>query len=127
MVEVRCTYDPDSRGGDSRGRRVRGTIHWVSSSHSIPAEVRLYDHLFSAPRPDHAQDWKTVLNPRSLEVARGARLEPMLAGADRGSRFQFERHGYFCVDSRDSTPARLVFNRAVGLRDTWAKIEKGSS
>ena len=127
VVEVRCTYDPDSRGGDSRGRRVRGTIHWVSSSHSIPAEVRLYDHLFSAPRPDDAEDWKTVLNPRSLEVARGARLEPMLAGADRGSRFQFERHGYFCVDSRDSTPTRLVFNRAVGLRDTWAKIEKGSS
>jgi len=127
VVEVRCTYDPDSRGGDSRGRRVRGTIHWVSSSHSIPAEVRLYDHLFSAPRPDDAEDWKTVLNPRSLEVARGARLEPMLAGAARGSRFQFERHGYFCVDSRDSTPARLVFNRAVGLRDTWAKIEKGSS
>jgi glutaminyl-tRNA synthetase len=127
VVEVRCTYDPDSRGGDSRGRRVRGTIHWVSSSHSIPAEVRLYDHLFSAPRPDDAEDWKTVLNPRSLEVARGARLEPMLAGADRGSRFQFERHGYFCVDSRDSMPARLVFNRAVGLRDTWAKIEKGSS
>jgi glutaminyl-tRNA synthetase len=127
VVEVRCTYDSDSRGGDSRGRRVRGTIHWVSSSHSIPAEVRLYDHLFSAPRPDDAEDWKTVLNPRSLEVARGARLEPMLAGADRGSRFQFERHGYFCVDSRDSMPARLVFNRAVGLRDTWAKIEKGSS
>jgi glutaminyl-tRNA synthetase len=127
VVEVRCTYDPDSRGGDSRGRRVRGTIHWVSSSHSIPAEVRLYDHLFSVPRPDEAEDWKTVLNPQSLEVVRGARLEPTLAGVDRGSRFQFERHGYFCVDARDSTPARLVFNRAVGLRDTWAKIEKGSS
>ena len=127
VVEVRCTYDPDSRGGDSRGRRVRGTIHWVSSSHSIPAEVRLYDHLFSAARPDDAEDWKTVLNPQSLEVVRGARLEPTLAGVDRGSRFQFERHGYFCVDARDSTPARLVFNRAVGLRDTWAKIEKGSS
>src|SRR5258705_504080 len=128
VVEVRCTYDPDSRGGDSRGRRVRGTIHWVSSSHSIPAaEVRLYEHLFSAPRPDDADDWKTVLNPQSLEVVRGARLEPTLAGVDRGSRFQFERHGYFCVDARDSTPARLVFNRAVGLRDTWAKIEKASS
>jgi glutaminyl-tRNA synthetase len=127
VVEVRCTYDPDSRGGDSRGRRVRGTIHWVSSSHSIPAEVRLYDHLFNAPRPDDAEDWKTALNPQSLEVVRGARLEPTLAGVDRGSRFQFERHGYFCVDARDSTSDRLVFNRAVGLRDTWAKIEKGSS
>src|SRR4030095_13927218 len=89
VVEVRCTYDPDSRGGDSRGRRVRGTIHWVSSSHSIPAEVRLYDHLFSAPRPDDAEDWQTVLNPESLEVVRGARLEPTLAGGDRGSRLPF--------------------------------------
>jgi glutaminyl-tRNA synthetase len=123
VVTVRCTYDPDSRGGDSRGRRVRGTIHWVSASHSIPAEVRLYEHLFSAPRPDEADDWRTVLNPHSLEVMRGARLEPALAGSDRGSRFQFERHGYFCVDARDSTPAHLVFNRTVGLRDTWAKIE----
>jgi len=123
VTTVTCTYDPDSRGGDARGRRVKGTIHWVSASHSIPAEVRLYDHLFSAPRPDEAEDWHTVLNPNSLEVIRGARLEPALAGADRGSRFQFERQGYFCVDARDSSPARLVFNRAVGLRDTWAKIE----
>jgi len=126
VVTVRCTYDADSRGGDSRGRKVKGTIHWVSASHSIPAEVRLYDHLFSVPKPDDADDWKTVLNPRSLEVVRGARLEPALAGADRGSRFQFERQGYFCVDARDSAPARLVFNRTVGLRDTWAKIEKGA-
>ena len=123
VTTVTCTYDPDSRGGDARGRRVKGTIHWVSASHSIPAEVRLYDHLFSAPRPDEAEDWHTVLNPNSLEAVRGARLEPALAGADRGSRFQFERQGYFCVDARDSSPARLVFNRAVGLRDTWAKIE----
>ena len=123
VTTVTCTYDPDSRGGDARGRRVKGTIHWVSASHSIPAEVRLYDHLFSAPRPDEAEDWHTVLNPNSLEVIRGARLEPALAGADRGSRFQFERQGYFCVDERDSSPSRLVFNRAVGLRDTWAKIE----
>jgi glutaminyl-tRNA synthetase len=123
VVTVRCTYDPDSRGGDSRGRRVRGTIHWVSASHSVPAEVRLYDHLFTVPKPDEAEDWTSVLNPSSLEVVRGARLEPALAGVDRGSRFQFERQGYFCVDSRDSSPARLVFNRTVGLRDTWAKIE----
>ena len=123
VMTVRCTYDPDSRGGDSRGRRVKGTIHWVSASHSIPAEVRLYDHLFAASRPDEADDWHAALNPSSLEVVRGARLEPALAGVDRGSRFQFERQGYFCVDERDSSPARLVFNRSVGLRDTWAKIE----
>jgi glutaminyl-tRNA synthetase len=123
VTTVRCTYDPDSRGGDSRGRRVKGTIHWVSASNSIPAEVRLYDHLFAAPRPDEAGDWRTALNPNSLEVVRGARLEPALAGVDRGSRFQFERQGYFCVDERDSSPSRLVFNRSVGLRDTWAKIE----
>jgi glutaminyl-tRNA synthetase len=125
VTSVRCTYDPESRGGDSRGRRVRGTIHWVSASHSIPAELRLYEHLFSVARPDDADDWRTVLNPNSLEVVRGTRLEPALAGSDRGSRFQFERQGYFCVDARESTPARLVFNRSVGLRDTWAKIEKG--
>ena len=123
VTTVRCTYDPDSRGGDSRGRRVKGTIHWVSASHSIPAEVRLYDHLFSAPKPDDAEDWHAALNPTSLEVVRDARLEPALAGSDRGSRFQFERQGYFCVDERDSSPSRLVFNRTVGLRDTWAKIE----
>src|SRR6266481_991644 len=123
VTTVRCTYDPDSRGGDSRGRRVKGTIHWVSASHSIPAEVRLSEHLFSTPKPDDAEDWHAALNPASLEVVRGARLEPALAGSDRGSRFQFERQGYFCVDEHDSSPSRLVFNRTVGLRDTWAKIE----
>jgi glutaminyl-tRNA synthetase len=123
VTTVLCTYDPDSRGGDSRGRRVKGTIHWASASHSIPAEVRLYDHLFAAPRPDDVEDWQAALNPSSLEVVRGARLEPALVGVDRGSRFQFERQGYFCVDERDSSTARLVFNRTVGLRDTWAKIE----
>ena len=123
VTTVRCTYDPDSRGGDSRGRRVKGTIHWVSASHSIPVEVRLYDHLFAAPRPDDAEDWRSALNPNSLEVVRGSRLEPSLAGSDRGSRYQFERQGYFCIDERDSSTSRLVFNRTVGLRDTWAKIE----
>src|SRR5213594_444740 len=123
VTTVRCTYDPESRGGDSRGRRVKGTIHWVSASHSIPAEVRLYEHLFTAPKPDDMEDWHAALNPSSLEVVRGARLEPALAGVDRGSRFQFERQGYFCVDERDSSPSRLVLNRTVGLRDTWAKIE----
>jgi glutaminyl-tRNA synthetase len=124
IVEVRCTYDPDSRGGDSKGRKVKGTIHWVSAAHAIEAEVRLYDSLFTVPKPDEAEDFKTVLNPRSLEVLTGARLEPALRAAAPESRIQFERQGYFCVDSRDSSPGRLVFNRTVGLRDTWAKVEK---
>ncbi len=123
VTEVRCTYDPASRGGDSGGRKVKGTIHWVSASHSLPAEVRLYDTLFSTPKPDEAEEWKSVLNPKSLEVLRGCRVEPALAGVKAGERFQFERQGYFCVDSRDSAPGRLVFDRTVGLRDTWAKIE----
>ena len=123
VTTVRCTYDPDSRGGDSRGRKVKGTIHWVSASHSIPAEVRLYDHLFTVPKPDDVDEWRSILNPNSLEVVRGARLEPALAGVPPGSIFQFERQGYFCVDLRESTPARLILNRTAGLRDTWAKIE----
>jgi glutaminyl-tRNA synthetase len=124
IAEVRCTYDPDSRGGDSKGRKVKGTVHWVSAADAVEAEVRLYDSLFTVPKPDEADDFKTVLNPRSLEVLPGARLEPALRGAAPESRFQFERQGYFCVDSRDSAPGRLVINRTVGLRDTWAKIEK---
>ena len=126
ITEVRCTYDPASRGGDSGGRRVKGTIHWVSASHSLGAEVRLYDTLFTAPKPDEADEWKSVLNPKSLEVLKGCRVEPALAGVKAGERFQFERQGYFCVDSSDSAPGRLVFNRTVSLRDTWAKIEKGT-
>src|SRR5205809_3007677 len=123
VTEVRCTYDPASRGGDSRGRKVKGTIHWVSASHAVPAEVRLYDNLFSVAKPDEVEDVKTVLNPRSLETLTGCRVEPSLAGAAPESRYQFERQGYFCVDGPDSLPAGLVFNRTVGLRDTWAKIE----
>jgi glutaminyl-tRNA synthetase len=125
VTTVRCEYDPGSRGGDSRGRKVKGTIHWVSASHSVPATVRLYDTLFAVPKPDEAEDFKSALNPNSLEVLKGSRVEPSLLGAEPGARFQFERQGYFCVDSRDSAPGRLVFNRTVGLRDTWAKIEKG--
>jgi glutaminyl-tRNA synthetase len=127
VVEVRCEYDPQSRGGDARGRKVKGTIHWVSASHAVPAEVRLYDTLFSVPKPDEAEDFRSVLNRHSLEVLRDCKLEPALASAAAGARFQFERQGYFCVDSRDSAPGRLVFNRTVGLRDTWAKIEKAGS
>jgi len=124
IVEVRCTYDPATVGGDAKGRKVKGTIHWVSAAHAGEAEVRLYDHLFVKPRPDEEEDWKAGLNPDSLQVLTGCKLEPSLKGAAPGSRYQFERQGYFCVDSKDSRPGHLVFNRTVGLRDTWAKIEK---
>jgi glutaminyl-tRNA synthetase len=127
VTTVRCTYDPASRGGDAKGRRVKGTIHWVSAAHAVDAEVRLYEHLFVVPKPDDAEDWTSVLNPESLEVRADAKVEPALASAPAGSRFQFERQGYFCVDTRDDARGRLVFNRTVGLRDTWAKIEKSAS
>ncbi|MEE9219295.1 MAG: glutamine--tRNA ligase/YqeY domain fusion protein [Acidobacteriota bacterium] len=127
LALLRCTYDPATRGGDSPdGRKVRGTLHWVSVAHALDAEVRLYDHLFTKPDPGDVEPGKTWLdniNPRSLEVLAGCKIEPSLAGAQPGSRYQFERQGYFCVDP-DSTPARLVFNRTVTLRDTWAKIQK---
>ena len=127
VVELRCTYDPASRGGHSPdGRKVRGTIHWVSAPHAVDAEVRLYDHLFSKENPaevDEGEDLTVNLNPDSLEVLDGCKLEPGLAGAEAGYRCQFERMGYFCVDNVDSKPGALVFNRTVTLRDTWAKIE----
>jgi glutaminyl-tRNA synthetase len=127
VVEVRCIYDPATRGGDAPGgRRVKGTIHWVSAAHAVEAEVRLYDHLFRVPDPGGDADdgdWKAALNPTSLERLTGCRLEPSLAEAAPGSIYQFERNGYFCADLGDSSPGRLVFNRAVPLRDTWAKIE----
>jgi glutaminyl-tRNA synthetase len=124
IAEVRCTYDPDSRGGDSRGRKVRGTIHWVSARHAVDADVRVYDTLFARPKPDEEDDFKAALNPASLETLRGAKVEPALASAQPEDRFQFERQGYFVADWRDHAPGRPVFNRTVGLRDTWAKIEK---
>lgn len=128
ITEVRCTYDPASRGGQAgEGRRVKGTIHWVSVPHAERAESRLYDRLFTDPNPgDEAdgRDFTALLNPASIEIVPDARVEPSLRGAAPGSRFQFERLGYFCVDP-DSTPERLVVNRTVSLRDTWAKIEKG--
>jgi glutaminyl-tRNA synthetase len=126
VTEVRCTYDPATVGGDSGGRTVKGTIHWVSAQHAVDAEVRLYDTLFSKPKPDEEDDFKAALNPSSLAVLTGCRLEPSLASAAPGARVQFERNGYFCADARDSAPGRPVFNRTVGLRDTWAKIEKAS-
>jgi glutaminyl-tRNA synthetase len=127
VVEVHCTYDPATRGGNSPdGRKVKATIHWVSAQHAIDAEVRLYDNLFMKENPDEVaegQDFTANLNPNSLEVVANAKLEPSLANAAHGSRYQFERLGYFCVD-KDSTPGKLVFNRTVPLKDTWAKIEK---
>jgi len=124
VTELRCTYDPETRGGYSPdGRKVRGTIHWVSAPHSLEAEVRLYDNLFLKPNPADAEDFTSCLNPNSLEALTSCRVEPGLKGAEPGSRCQFERKGYFCVDP-DSTDKKLVFNRTVSLRDTWAKIEK---
>ncbi len=128
VIELRCTYDPETKGGDSPdGRKVKATLHWVSAEQSIEAEVRLYDHLFTKPDPAEGKDgadFKTHLNPNSLETLASCRVEPSLKEAAPGSRVQFERQGYFCVDSQDSKPGALVFNRTVTLRDTWAKIEK---
>jgi glutaminyl-tRNA synthetase len=124
VTELRCTYDPASRGGTAPdGRKVKATLHWVSTVHARPAEVRLYDRLFTADHPDAAEgDFRDYLNPESLVLRSGAQVEPSLAGAPARSRWQFERQGYFCVDP-SSTKDRLVFNRTVTLRDTWAKIE----
>ena len=127
IVELRCTYDPATKGGDSPdGRKVKSTLHWVSAAHSIPAEVRLYDHLFTKADPDdvnEGQDYLSNLNPNSLEVLKDCRLEPSLRTAAAGDSFQFERMGYFCVDP-NSNGNHLIFNRTITLRDTWAKIEK---
>ncbi len=127
LVEVHCTYDPASRGGQSPdGRKVKSTMHWVSAAHAITAEIRLYDKLFTKADPydiAEGEDVLSNLNPNSLEILTGAKLEPSLASAKAGDHFQFERVGYFCVDP-DSTPGNLVFNRTLPLKDTWAKIEK---
>ncbi len=129
VIEVHCTYDPLSRGGNSPdGRKVKSTIHWVSAAHALSAEIRLYDKLFIKPNPSDVAEGEDVLsnlNPNSLEVLTGAKLEPSLAAATAGERFQFERVGYFCVDP-DTRPGNLVFNRTLPLKDTWAKIEKKS-
>jgi glutaminyl-tRNA synthetase len=126
IVELRCTYDPLTRGGDSPdGRKVKATLHWVSAEHAVPVEVRLYDRLFSVEDPERAAPNKTFLdflNPSSLETLGGCHAEPGLASVQAPAHFQFERLGYFCVDS-DSKPGALVFNRTVSLRDAWAKIE----
>ena len=127
VVELRCTYDPATRGGNAPdGRKVKGTIHWVSVAESLPCEVRLYDHLFRVPDPEDVPEgtnWLDNLNPKSLEVLTDCRIEPSIAGAAVDMKVQFERLGYFCVD-KDTTPGKLVFNRAVTLADTWAKMQR---
>jgi glutaminyl-tRNA synthetase len=129
VVEVHCSYDPATKGGNTPdGRKVKSTIHWVSAEHAVDAEVRIYETLFTKENPnevEEGQDFTANLNPNSLEVLTHCKLEPGLRGAAPGSRYQFERLGYFAVDL-DSTPEHPVFNRTVALRDTWAKIEKKS-
>jgi glutaminyl-tRNA synthetase len=125
IIELRCTYDPATRGGDAPdGRKVKATLHWVSAAHAVDAEVRLYDRLFSVENPGVSQpdrDWREFLNPDSLRVLTSCKVEPSVAAAVPGTRYQFERLGYFCVDP-DATPGRPVFNRTVSLKDTWARI-----
>jgi glutaminyl-tRNA synthetase len=122
IVELRCRYDPETRGGDApSGRKVKATLHWVSARHALDAEVRLYDRLFLSETPESQGDYRDDLNPASLEVLTACKIEPSVAGAAAGTRYQFERLGYFAVDS-DSTPGSLVFNRTVTLKDSWAKI-----
>jgi glutaminyl-tRNA synthetase len=129
IVELRCTYDPLTKGGGAPdGRKVKATIHWVSAEHAVEAEVRIYETLFTKENPDdveEGQDFTANLNPKSLEVKQACKLEPSLGTAAVGNLYQFERLGYFAVDL-DSRPGALVFNRTVALRDTWAKIEAKS-
>jgi glutaminyl-tRNA synthetase len=130
IQEVRCTYDPETRsGGSQTSRKVKGTLHWVSAAHAIEAEVRLYDHLFLVPDPGSdkdGKDYRTCLNPESLKRLLQCYLEPSLRQAKVGTHFQFERQGYFCVDCKDSSEGKLVFNRTVALRDSWRKIEQAN-
>ena len=125
VVELRCTYDPETKGGNAPdGRKVKGTIHWVSAEHALDAEVRIYDRLFNDPEPDsnrHDKDWKEFLNPKSIEILDNTKLEPSLSEAKTGDQFQFERLGYFNVESKDSKADKPVFNRTITLRDSWSK------
>jgi glutaminyl-tRNA synthetase len=123
IVELRCTYDPETKSGSAQSsRKVKGTIHWVSAGHAIDVEVRLYDRLFNIENPG-GDNWKESINPLSLQVLKDCKVEPSLTSSKPEDRFQFERLGYFCVD-RESSPGKIVFNRTVTLRDTWAKIQK---
>ena len=127
VTEVRCTYDPESLGGQAPdGRRVRGTIHWVSAAHAISAKARLYDHLFTVEKPEEG-DFKEYLNPNSLVTLEGCKLEPSMAEAEAGTPYQFERIGYFCLDGQDSRPGAPVFNRTIALRDSWGRRKRGAA
>jgi glutaminyl-tRNA synthetase len=122
ITTIFCTYDADTLSKDpADGRKVKGVIHWVSAAHALPVEIRLYDRLFSVPNPGAEEDFLTVMNPESLVIKQGF-AEPSLAAAEASKAYQFEREGYFCLDSRYATATHLVFNRTVGLRDTWAKV-----
>jgi glutaminyl-tRNA synthetase len=128
ITELHCTYDPESRGGWTKdGRKVKGTLHWVSVDHAVDAEVRLYDHLFLKENPDttnEGEDFRSFINPDSLQVLKNCKVEPDLTRASTQNTYQFLRQGYFCLDSKDSKPEALVFNRTVSLRDSWARIER---
>jgi glutaminyl-tRNA synthetase len=125
VIEIHCTYDPATRGGDAPdGRKVKSTLHWVSAAHAVEAEVRLYDRLFAAEYPEREENFLDALNRDSLTILQGCKLEPSLANTQPGDRVQFERQGYFCVDPQLSKPGAIIFNRIVGLKDSWAKIEK---
>src|SRR5262249_18299295 len=130
VIELRCTYDPATRGGDGPdGRKVKATLHWVSAAHALEAEVRIYDILLTAAdasEMDEAKDFTDYLNPNSLEIIEGAFVEPSVKGTAAGTRYQFERLGYFTVDP-DSTQEKLVFNRTVTLKDEWAKVQKAGA
>jgi glutaminyl-tRNA synthetase len=124
VTEVHCTYDPATRGGDAPdGRKVKSTIHWVSAAHALPADVRLYETLFTVENPDVGDDLESILNPKSLEALENCYVEPALAEAQASDKIQFERTGYFCLDP-ESRPGKPIFNRTVTLKDGWAKIEK---
>ncbi len=128
VIEIHCTYDPATKGGSSPdGRKVKGTIHWVSAEHAVNAEIRLYDRLFLAPNPAAKADFLEHLNPESMIMLTGCKLEPSLLDIQPEARFQFERQGYFCADREDHSRDHPVFNRTVTLRDTWAKIEKSGT
>jgi glutaminyl-tRNA synthetase len=128
IVELHCTYDPETRNAPpSDGRKIKGVIHWVSAKSSLEAEVRLYDRLFNVPDPARGGDMEKYLNPESLITLTSCRVESSLEGTEPGSRYQFERLGYFCVDFKDSLPGRLVFNRILPLRDSWGKIAAGAA
>jgi len=121
IVELLCTYDPDTLGKNPEGRKVKGVIHWVSEQHSLPAEIRLYDRLFTVPNPDNEANFLDVFNPNSLQILSDCRVESSLGKATDDSRYQFERTGYFCFDAKDSVDSKRVFNRTVTLRDSWEK------